>query len=224
MTDALLKVASIFVCALPPRYRERWPLRSDEDLRGPAIVSGLLEFVISAPGTMFFIASGLATARGGFGIAGIFLNPFAIFPLFFVDGAVRFLAALASHQIVPTWPLGLIAWLARSKEDKLHQLSLGTLVPDKVERGDGKPWHLRVLSCRAKPHWNTYNSVHFEGEFYQLCGQDLTTGQRKFVYLLRKQPETRLVVVVYDYHPNDVLSPDKPPQRWKPTSAQPPRQ
>jgi len=43
----LLKTASVFVCAIPARYRQRWPLRTDADLHGPAIASGALEFLMS---------------------------------------------------------------------------------------------------------------------------------------------------------------------------------
>ena len=46
------------------------------------------------------------------------------------------------------------------------------------------------------------------------------TGQgvypRPHVYLLRKHPQGRLVVVVYEYKPTDVLSPSIPPRRWRP--------
>jgi hypothetical protein len=215
----LIKIGSVIVCAVPARYRRTWPLQNDDDLRGPAIVSGLLEFFLGAPGTMLYVGTAIAVAKGGFGVAGLVLNPFFPFVWLFAEGAVRFLAAFASGQILPTLPLAIIARIHGSKDEKEAALHLGALIPDKVERGEGKPWDLRVLSCRAKAHWNPYMTIRFEGEFYQMIQPDITAGARKFVYLLRKHPSTRLVVVVYEYDPGDVLKPDVPPRRWKPDGA-----
>ena len=62
-------------------------------------------------------------------------------------------------------------------------------------------------------------TIRFEGGFYQMVGEDISEGSRKFAYLLRKHPETRLVVVVYEYDPRDVMTPDAPLRRWTPTSG-----
>ena len=213
----LLKIGSVVVTAVPARYRGAWPLHNDDDLRGPAIVSGLLEFLLSAPGTAFYFASAISVAKLGLGISGLFvLNPFWIFPLLFADGAVRFLAAFITGQILPTFSLGIIARIHDAIDGKKAVTQLGPVIADKVERVEGQPWELRVLSCRAKPHWNPYMTIRYEEEFYQMIQQDLAVGQRKFVYLLRKHPATRLVVVVYEYDPKDVLTPNVPPRRWTP--------
>lgn len=212
----LLKIGSVVVTAVPARYRKTWPLQHNEDLRGPAIVSGLLEFLFSAPGTMFYFATVMSTARAGLGVAGFVLNPFFPFPFLMADGAVRFLGAFVSGQILPTFLLGIIARIHDSKDGKVAVAHLGPVVADKIERGEGQLWDLRILSCRAKPHWNSYMTIRYEEKFYQMFQQDLAVGQRKFVYLLREHPSTRLVVVVYEYDPKDVLSPNAPPRRWTP--------
>jgi hypothetical protein len=200
----LLKIGSVFVCALPARYRRWWPVKNDADLRGPAVVSGLLEFFLGAPGTFLPVptAIGLLSA------------------LFFLEGAVRLLAARTSGQVLPMLPIQIIAWIHNAKEGKQVALQLGPVVPDKIERGVGKAWHLRVLSCRAKSHWNPHMTIRFEDEFYQMFQEDISAGPRKFVYLLRKNPATRLVVVVYDYDPRDVMSPEAPPRRWQPDRSE----
>jgi hypothetical protein len=200
-----LKIASVFVCALPGRYRLWWPLQKDEDLRGPAMVSGLLEFLLGAPGTFLPVPTtiGLLSA------------------LFFLEGAVRLLAARSSGQVLPMLPIQIIAWIHNAREGKQLALQLGPLISDRIERGEGKAWHLRVLSCRAKPHWNPHMTIRFEDEFYQMFQEDLSAGPRKFVYLLRRNPATRLVVVVYDYDPKDVMNPEVPPRRWKPDTSPP---
>jgi hypothetical protein len=216
LVTIVLKIGSVVVTAVPARYRRTWPLHDDEDLRGPAIVSGLLEFLLSAPGTMFYFATVMSTARAGLGVAGFVLNPFWPFPFLLADGAVRFLAAFVSGQILPTFPLAIIARIHDRKDGKVAVAHLGPVVADKVERGERQPWDLRILSCRAKPHWNPYMTIRYEGEFYQMIQQDLAVGNRKFVYLLRKHPATRLVVVVYEYDPKDVLISNATPRRWKP--------
>jgi hypothetical protein len=202
----LIKIGSVFVCAIPARYRRRWPLQ-DEDLRGATIASGTIEFLLGAPGTMLYV---------GLAVAGVILNPFLLSVFLLVEGAARLLAALSSGQILPTLPLQIVAWLHDRKEGKQADLLMGPLVADTIERGEGKPWDLRVSSCRAKPHWNPYMTIRFENQFYQMLQEDLSPGPRKFVYLLRKNPTSKLVVVVFEYDPRDVMTPDVPPRRWKP--------
>jgi hypothetical protein len=188
----LVSIGSIAVCAIPSRYRQWWPIRRNEELRVAAVVSGALEFLMGVPFGLVFVNSASVLD-----IPSNFLM---------VEGAVRFLAALWSEQVLPTLPLQIVVWIQNAKESKQVDLQLGPLVADEIERGEGTPWDLRVLSCRAKPHWNPYMTIRFDGEFYQLMQEDISDGPRKFVYLLRKNPTGRLVVVVYDYDPQDVLT------------------
>lgn len=213
---ALLLVASIFVCLVPERYRKSWPVRHAADLRGPAMLSGMLEFLIGAPGSLLYVVGAFDVAKQGGGLSGLVLNPFLPFVFIFAEGGVRFLAALSSGQILPTLPLFLIAAIHNRMDAKTAEHSLGSRVIDRMERVTGKPYDLRVLSCRLKPHWNSYMTIRFENEFYQLCGEERIAGPRQFVYLLRKNPVGRAVVVVYEYHPEDVLDPDAQPERWQP--------
>ena len=212
----LLKIASVFVCAVPARYRRNWPLQSDDDLRGPAIVSGGLEFILGAPGALLYVSNAMGSAMGGMGLASLIFNPFLLFLGIFVEGGIRALAALGSAQILPTLPLQIIAWIHDRHDGKIAVETLGLLVVDKIERGDGNPWDLRVLSCRPKPHWNPYMTIRFEERFYQMIREEQIAGPRKFVYLLRNHPETRLVVIVYQFRLSDVLIPDLPLRLWKP--------
>jgi hypothetical protein len=205
LLEILLKIGSVFVCALPARYRRWWPVKNDADFRGAAMVSGLLEFLLGAPGVLLPMPTVIGVPAA----------------LFFAEGAVRFLAAVGPGQVLPILPIQIVAWIQTARESKQMSLLLGPLVPDTVERGEGKAWHLRVLSCRAKSHWNSHMTIRFESEFYQMFQEDISTGPRKFVYLLRKNPATRLVVVVYDYDPKDVMRPDIPPRRWKPDTSVP---
>jgi hypothetical protein len=212
----LVAAGSVFICAIPERYRRWWPIRNDAEFRGPAIASGILETVIGTPGPALYFAVARNAARSGLGVSGLILNPYLFLVLVFFEGLFRLLAALASAQILPILPLQIIAWIHSARDNKAEESELGILVSDRVERADGKPWGLRVLSCRPKGHWNPFMTIHFEGEFYQLLREEAAKGARKFGYFLRKNPATRLVVVVYEYHPDDVLNPSAPPRRWKP--------
>lgn len=212
----IFKAASVIVCVIPERYRRWWPIRANADLRAPAILSGTLEAMIGAPGTALYVAVGLSSARNGLGIAGLILNPFVPFPFMLSEGIVRMLAAVGSEQILPTLPLQIVAWIHDAAEGRVEVREQTELVVDVVERGSGVAYDLRVTSCRAKPHWNPYMTVRFEGEFYQFAREERGVAPREFVYLLKKNPSWRLVVVVYEYRPEDVLYPDVPPRRWKP--------
>ena len=207
----LFQVGSVVVVALPGRYRRTWPIRDDGDLRGPAIASGFFEFLIGVPGAMFYIPFALRM-----GIAGLVLNPYLPLAFLFVEGIVRALAALGPGQILPIFPLQVVAWIHDSVDRKINDQELGPVVIDVVERGDGRAYDLCVLSCRAKPHWNSYMTIRYEGEFYQMFQQEWMTGSQKFAYFLRKNPEWRHVVVVYEYRPDEVLNPPATLARWKP--------
>jgi hypothetical protein len=212
----IFKAASIFVCVIPKRYRQWWPIRANSDLRGAAIVSGTLEAMIGAPGTALYVAVGLNSARGGMGITGLILNPFLIFPFMLGEGIVRMLAAVGSEQILPTLPLQIVAWIHGGADGRAEQRKQGEPIIDVVEPADRSAYDLRVSSCRPKPHWNAYMTVRFEGEFYQVVREERGAAPMEFVYLLKKNPEWRLVVMVYEYRRDDVLHPHVPPRRWKP--------
>lgn len=213
---AILLVASVFVSLVPERYRKSWPIRDAADMRGPAMVSGMLEFLIGAPGSLLYVGEAFDVAKQGGGFSGLILNPFLPFVFIFAEGGVRFLAALSSGEILPTLPLFLIAAIHNRTDAKAAEHSLGSRVIDQVERSTGKRYDLRVFSCRPKPHWNSYMTIRFDNEFYQLSGEERASGPRQFVYLLRKNPVGRIVVVVYEYSPEDVLDPNAQPKRWRP--------
>ena len=96
--------------------------------------------------------------------------------------------------------------------------ALAPLVPDFVKCGDGVISDLCVFSCRAKPHWNPYVTIRFDEKFYQMFREEWDGDSQRFVYHLRENPRWRLVVVVYDYHPHEVMRSEEP-VRWRPQSG-----
>ena len=85
---------------------------------------------------------------------------------------------------------------------------LPPLVVDEVLRGGG-PRHdydLKVYSCRPKRDWNTYVTIEFEEQWYQLRKEEKGSNPRPFIYYLRKCPPNRPAVVIRQYKPEDVLA------------------
>jgi hypothetical protein len=155
----LLMPLSILVCAIPERYRLWWPIRNRSDLHVPAIASGAIEFLASAPGTIFYVAGALNAAKDGLGIAGLILNPSWIFAFLFIEGALRLLAAVSAEQVLPTLPLQIIAWVHDLIDARAAADELGPLLPDRIQRLECDD--LRISSCRAKAHWNSYMTIRF---------------------------------------------------------------
>jgi hypothetical protein len=210
----VVQISSVVVCAVPRRYRAKWPIQRDEDLKWSSVASGTIEWLAGAPGTFVFVAGAVSTIQSGF--TGLIVNPYLPYVFLFTEGMIRLLAALGSTQILPTLPLQIVAWIHGWLDEKAALKALGPVVVDRVERGHGKAWDLRVFSCRPKVHWNPYITVRFENDFYQVIREERHAGPRPFVYLLRHNPVGRLVVVVYGYKPDEVLNPSTAPHRWRP--------
>ena len=177
---------------------------------------GILETLIGAPGPALYFEVALNAARSDLGVSGMILNPYLFLVFVFFEGLFRLLAALASAQILPILPLQIIAWIHSARENKAAEREPGVLVVDRVEKSPGTSYDLCIQSCRPKRHWNPFMTIHFDDEFYQLVREDAATSGRKSGYFLRRNPETRLVVVVYEYRPDDVLNPSASPRRWNP--------
>jgi len=82
---------------------------------------------------------------------------------------------------------------------------MGPRVADGVERGDGKQYDLRIASCRQKSNWDRLLTVAYEGEFYEVVQEESGSPPRRFVYLLRKIPPSKVIRGLHHYHPEEVL-------------------
>jgi len=214
----VLGIASMFVVMIPARYRQWWPIRNEDQLRAPAIASGLIEIFVGAPGTMAYVAFSIGAAEAGLGVGSLIVNPFILFPFLLAEGIVRTLAAISSAQILPVLPLHLLAWADSERDRRSADRELAPVVPDFVKCGDGVSSDLCVFSCRVKPHWNPYVTIRFDEKFYQMFREEWDGDAQRFVYYLRENPRWRLVVVVYDYHPHEVMR-SEGPVRWRPQSG-----
>jgi hypothetical protein len=79
-------------------------------------------------------------------------------------------------------------------------------VKDQVEENRASE-ELKVASCRVKPHWKYPLTIRYEGEFFQLQGEDHLAGthERPHVYLLKKLPANEIIRGLEEYEPKDVL-------------------
>jgi len=216
-------MGSVFLAFLPPRYRKI------QALRDPAIVSALLEgflavgFMIgriyafvSRPGLVSDkLANQLFVKKGGefmaanavAGAASFWLDPIVwICLFFFFESLIRYFAAIEGSSIVGTLPLYAISTVHGLLERSAHKRYLGALIADQITRGDEKlGYALVVRSCRPKLDWNRLVTVEYRNEFYECYREDQGPPPRRFIYYLRKSPANRLVVVIRNYKPDEVL-------------------
>lgn len=229
MTRVLTYIAAIFLSVIPFRYRKWWS-EENAGFRGPAIISGIVQFLafflLSVLSYLDFFQRGvgrlgrLLIDKGaeealipewvqwgmGFITSGEYLlHPTSILMAYLMfEGIFRTLAALISEQVLPTLPLAAIAFSHHRIDRWRAERALGPLIPDEVQLGDGSDFDLRVLSCRPKSDWNRYITVEFKDVFYQMFKEEEGPPPRRFIYYLRKSPIGRLVVVIRHYGPADV--------------------
>jgi hypothetical protein len=92
---------------------------------------------------------------------------------------------------------------AKAEEWRLSRLPL---VPDFVFNGDGKEgWHLRVISCRAKPEWRIGRTIRYEGKHYRILDTCEGTPERPFGFRLRLLFDAEAVRGPLDYTPDEPL-------------------
>ncbi len=188
MNSFTARMAAVPLSVLPERYRERWIRTTDPVLLPGATISGILQCLI------FFVIAN--TVR---------LNdlPLYVVLYFSLEGLIRLVGAVATHEIIPTVPRVLVAWAQSSVYKSRERQSLPPLVRDIVETLQDE--ELRVTSCRAKHDWNGVISVRYGDALYELAGEEQGSEARPFVYRLRLQPENKVVRGVRDYAPDEVL-------------------
>lgn len=237
MVNFLIGIA---LSLLPERYRSWWEPTSTVDFRRATMLSGLLQivgclFLLIHRYLAFFVQrvqelggtvmdSGkdivLADKTFQFGMGTIVTLEYLIQPLtllliyFGLEGLVRLGAAFITEELLPTLPLAVAVWVQERVGRRQAERALGPRVADLVERGDGKQYDLRILSCRPKPTWDRLMTVAFEDEHYEVvkeeAGRPPLQGEpsgraRRFVYWLRKIPRGKIIRGLHHYDPNESL-------------------
>ena len=204
---------------LPERWRAARFGKLGVDWPRATAVSALLEgFVATALllvwYSVFVTQYGGAIERAGGGDYSGFvaLCLLALHPLTWVicyfgcEGAVRFVAAVATGESYGTLPLALIAWGMERAEGKRRRAPLADEVTIRTSEYD-----LQVASCRAKQHWKYPLTIRYQEKFYQvMSGEVLRQGLRPYVYFLRRLPANETIKGLELYDPASVLAEETP--------------
>lgn len=201
---------------LPERWRTARFGELGVDWPRAAAVSALIEgfgaLALLAVWYSIFVTKfgGAIAERGGNGFVGLFLV--ALHPLTWVicyfgcEGAVRFLAAVATGESYGTLPLALIAWGV----ERAHQRRQGRIVADEVMiRTTGHD--LQVASCRAKEHWKYPLTICYQGEFYQVVSEEVLPQRlHPYIYFLRRLPANETIKGLERYDPARAFEDESP--------------
>ncbi len=199
--------ANLMLSYLPPRYLRRWRDPQSDAMGRATFWSGILQCAVCL---LLYIGGFIQYAPdawiGPLAWMEYAFTPWAILLLYFsVEGLVRWVTGLVASQSVGTLPLYVVAWGQTALERRRAEAALGERVADKVERGTGTDFDLRIASCRPKPNWNLLMTVSYQDELFEVAKQEEASPPRRFVYLLRRMPEGKVVRGLHHYDPNEAL-------------------
>lgn len=228
MTDFLL---GLFLTMLPDRFRKRWSSNFAGDIRTASVVSGLAQALscVSFAAVRYYAffneqirltderlilgaaQQGGDTAVRAMGI--VFLVAYLFRPLtlvlayFAIEGVVRMLAAVVTGEAVGTLPLYLIDYATAKAKDSAREAAMGRRVADEVrEAPEGEQeWCLMIASCRPKPNWNELMTISYNNHLYEVARELEGEPPHRFVYLLRKAPQYKVVRGLHHYDPEEAL-------------------
>ena len=219
-------VLGIVLALLPQQYRSRlsWAYVST----AAAVTSGVTELLISLGYLLYryivfandHIFGGSthamlgAAEKGGetaiMGTGLFTLAEYAIQPLtlllayFVIEGMARLAAGLVTGEVVPTLPLQLVAWTHLRAAEAKHERDLGPPVEDLVQRGAGE-FALVIASCRPKT-WTNMSTIAYEDKFYELVREETAQPPRRWVYVLRRKPEGKIIRgAVHEYRVDEAM-------------------
>lgn len=214
----------------PARYRRRF-LESDVDLHRGAFLGaaaqlilclgffiyGYLHFLQQHIGDLAttLVKHGAEEAMGSeaiqYGAGFLTLGEYLIRPTtwmlayFALEGLLRSLGAAITGEVIPTLPLALVGWVHTKVDARRAERALGPRVVDEVEpRTAYSPWDLRIRSCRPKP-WTALTTISYEDQLYELAAIEPGDPPRRFVYVLRKKPEGKVIRGLHHYSPEETL-------------------
>ncbi len=151
------------------------------------------------------------TAVRGMGI--IFFLAYILLPVtlmliyFGFEGAVRFVAAGATGEVVGTLPLALVDMAGQKWNAYYAEKKQGPRVPDlvSVPPTDGSGYDLSIASCREKPGWDHLMTISYNETLYEVLDSVEGDEPRKHVYLLRRAPLHKVVRGLYHYDPEEAM-------------------
>ena len=196
---------ALLLSFVPPHFRRPFVHHARTHLVRASLASGFFEIVLVAilyaRGFIEYIPK--ASIGPAASIEFFFSWQGMVLAFFFVDGAVRLLAAVAG-QSLGTIPLYVVAWLDEWRTRRARKKAELPLVPDLVEPtgGDG----LRILSCRTRKNWDKWMTVMVEEKLYEIASAEITSPPRPYVYVLRPKPESKVIRGLHRYDPDEVFN------------------
>jgi hypothetical protein len=222
---------------LPKRYRDRLPASAQAELRMGAIVSGfaasaicLITFVVRYLDFFQYRVGDIGQRAIDRGVEGILAHgyvqyglgaattveylfkPLSIALMYFgIEGVLRVLAGVTTHEITGTLPLYILA----SVEDRLSQAraerALGPRVPDIFEEVYSNEYDARIFTCRRRRHWDRMITISWNDQFYEVVGEQPGKAPHHFIYRLRKLPKGRTVRALHRFDPEELMkTPPRP--------------
>lgn len=225
--------AGMLVALLPRQYRDRWAWASEAGLRASTILSGIAEILIClgmyiARFLIFFqwrigtiadaaMKSGsgegvLSAEAAQFGMGFTTLVEYVFSPLsllltyFMIEGGLRLLAALATHETIGTLPLYGLAWIGESIGRARKECQLGPRVVDEVQPCEGIEYDLVIASCREKKDWTNLTTIEYQNQFYELFARKSGVPPRPHIYQLKKLSPGRVIRGLHHYSPDEALT------------------
>jgi len=216
-------LAGPILAFLPARLRAAYWGDIGVNWSRATVFSGIIESLLALVAliawySIFVARDGPAIGRsipwpyaGPMGLLSMYVHPLTWLICYFgVEGAVRAMSGLATHEVPGTLPLVLLdraVRLAKTGEWRVKP----RLVEDEVTRGDGI-WDLKIASCKPKAHWKYPLTIRYGGQFFQVQGEEhAATGGRPHVYLLRSLPASEIIRGLEDYEPHVAFVEDNPP-------------
>jgi hypothetical protein len=227
-------VLGVALSVLPRRWRAPSLLEQAIAWERCAILSGLLESLLAMLGLIFWYSHSVTTwaanaldsaLRGGpeasvpgqaIGFSALVLwclHPLTWFIAYFVvEGVVRFLAAVSTEQILPSWPLAIVDWsygklthhppegdaldtptakqqvksLAATVRQSAKTAGLVELADERLESADAGETILEIHSLRSKAEWTPPRVVRVGQLYYRLEAASEGSRPRPFIYRLRR--------------------------------------
>jgi hypothetical protein len=221
---------SIVLSMVPARYRGRLFHASNFDVQRGALASSLIEMIgpalllwlrypafyqayvqaivadAAAKGAHREAQAAAAMGAGSFAIFTYLIQPLTLLLVYFMfEGAVRLSAFVASKEVLPSFPLQLIAWIHGWAAGSAHERALGPRIADVVKPGP-TPELLIIESCRPKA-WDTLLTISYMDKMYELESTTEQPPPRRFVYRLRIIPPSKLIRGIHRYQPDEALTP-----------------